>query len=114
MSIKQWLDSQAASRAVIIGMLGYFIWAGWLTLQNAHIVSCQAKYAEAQARSTQGRSQANTDNWAAVDDMVAGVTNAKSPADSRAALLKYLAARKAADEKRAANPLPDPPSQFCN
>src|SRR5262249_20231662 len=112
--IKAWLDSSAARRAVVIGMLIYFLWAGWLTARQSSLVPCQARYAEAQARSTAQRAAAASEDRAALDKMVDAFVSATSPGDGRTALLQYQATRKAADDKRARNPFPAPPSKFCS
>lgn len=49
----------------------------------------------------------------ALDDLVDAVTQAKSAAETRAALERYKAARAKQKETAATNPLPPPPEEVC-
>lgn len=61
---------------------------------------------------TTGR-QANSEAQAALDNLINAVTEAKSPSDTRAALLKYNEARERQKITATENPLPPPPGEVC-
>lgn len=112
-AIRTWLDSRAASRLVQILVVISLMIGLYVTVQQRDLAQCQVRYAEAAATSQAQRAQAAGEDRAAMDAMVTGVVNAKTPGEPRRALLTYLAARKAADERRARNPAPEPPSKYC-
>jgi len=53
----QWLGTPAANATIAVLMVAYLGLLGLLTYGQTRIVACQARYAEASARSTQARAQ---------------------------------------------------------
>lgn len=72
-------------------------------------VACQAEWSRAYAVSTAARAAAAEDDRRALDNMIAAVTEATSPAETRRALVIYQQSRAEADDARAHNPLPQLP-----
>lgn len=94
--------------------------ASALSLQRQEeAVACQTRYAEAVARALNARTQVAAEDRAALVGAVLGVNavTATDPlvreAEVRVALDGYLTAIRQGDERRAQNPLPDPPSVAC-
>lgn len=108
------LDSDPLTRGlklIVILIMGGML---WLTAQQRELAQCQINYAEKSARATEQRAQAAEEDRKTLDRMVDAVANATTRDAPKAALVGYLNSRAAADQKRANNPLPAPPSQFCN
>jgi hypothetical protein len=108
-----WLDTPTATRvlqvvAVISLGLGLVVGA-----QTAQLTRCQADYAEASNANSRERTAAAEADRKAIDDMVKAIAGAKAGPDIRVALENYLRTRAENDKKRAANPLPKPPSTEC-
>lgn len=86
----------------------------WQT--SAHLtayVHCQAEWNSFLNRALDVRTTAGTEATAALDDLIDAVTQAKSGADTLAALNKYKAARANQIQKQQENPLPPPPNEVC-
>lgn len=76
---------------------------------------CQAKYNASVTAAIKARSTATDQDRAALDRMVATIATATSRPVIHEALDRYVKDRKAADEAREQNPLPDPPpSSECS
>jgi uncharacterized membrane protein YdfJ with MMPL/SSD domain len=95
--------------ASMLAVLGA-TYSGYRSASYAH---CQARVNQALVVSQNARAQAAAQDRAALDRMVNDVVNAHSREESRAALDRYQATRRASDEERAKHPLPAPPSQVC-
>jgi hypothetical protein len=108
-----WLASPSATRVISIGMVLYLMALGGLYRQQATIVECQAKYAEASSASTQARTLAAAEDREVLDGLINAIATATSREQTRLALENYRKTRLATDEKRRAHPLPEPPSRTC-
>jgi hypothetical protein len=108
------LDSDPLSRAIKLAVIVLLLGVVWLTSEQRQLAQCQINYAEKSARATEQRAQAAEEDRKTLDRMVDAVANATTRDAPKAALVSYLNSRAAADQKRADNPLPAPPSQFCN
>lgn len=74
---------------------------------------CQQRINEQLVVASNARASAAAQDRDAIDRLIADVSEAKSPGDSRIALQRYRDTRAAADAERERNPLPAPPSQRC-
>lgn len=86
------------------------------TESNTHLrayVSCQAEWTTFLYKAIATNRTANGEAQAAMDDLVSTVSEAKSEVDTRAALVRYKAAREAQIKAQQENPLPPPPKQVC-
>ncbi len=81
--------------------------------QSRGQAECQARINEQLVVAQSARAKAADQDRDAVDRLISDVSEAKSPADSRAALQRYRDTRASADAERTRNPLPAPPSQRC-
>lgn len=82
-------------------------------IQSREFARCQAQIYEQLVTAQNARASAAAQDRAAMDQLVQDVSNAKSPADSRAALQRYRDTRATTDAERTRNPLPEPPSKRC-
>jgi hypothetical protein len=100
----------------ILSLLGSLDNSRRLNKSNAelrHYVQCQQQWNGFLYISiTRGR-EASTAATQALDELIDAVTQAKSPADTRAALEKYKAARTNQNQVATDNPLPPPPEEVC-
>jgi hypothetical protein len=76
-------------------------------------VKCQAEWTSFLYKANQAGRNANANTQRAMDDLVNAVGEAKSAADTRAALERYKKARAEQNASLAANPLPPPPEAVC-
>lgn len=106
---RPWLDQMSRGVAALS-----FATAVLVYYQQQGFMHCVADYNDAAAQVNQVRAAVVAENFAAVDQMVTDVTESTSGAATRAALERYKQTRRAADEKRAANPAPAPPSERCD
>jgi hypothetical protein len=81
--------------------------------QNQRVTECQARFNQDFASVLELRSRWANEDRAGLNVMLATVLAGESPAVRRQALVDYLAAVKANDEKRAATPLPDLAHRKC-
>lgn len=107
------LDSKYLTRTVTLAVIVILLLTLWTASQQRALYACQVHYAEAVAVSQAPRVEAAQEDRKAVDDMVRAVIMARVGGDVSKALNTYVATREAADAKRAAHPLPEPPSKFC-
>lgn len=103
---RPWVD--AIFRALIVVALVVGVWAA---LGQRQLTRCQAAYAEASNRSTAARAHAAEEDREALDELVSAVV--RDPHAGLDALREYERVRAAADARRAANPVPPPPSNRC-
>lgn len=80
---------------------------------DARRAECQADVNDQLVRALKARSAAAEERDAAFDTMIDAVLNAKTGAESRAAIARYREVQLKVASERRQNPLPAPPSQTC-
>lgn len=91
-----------------------FMTAIMVYYQQRTFIHCIAEYNDAQAKTAVQRTEANQDNFRAIDQLVKDFFNAKTAKAQQTAGKKYLEAREAAEAKRKASPPPASPSERCD
>lgn len=106
-----WLDSrQAAAFVQVVAALALFL-SVWFSVEQYQLGRCQARYAEASNTSQRARAEAAQVDRLAQDELFRKV--AEHPETAIVAIRRYNASRAEADQRRAANPIPPPPSTKC-
>ncbi len=111
MALIRWAGRPWVDFAFKVIAIAALVAGAWNYVDNARLTQCQARYAESANESTAARSDAAAEDRRALDDLVAAF--ATDPGSGRAALMRYQRVRAAADARRAANPVPPPPSTRC-
>lgn len=118
-----WLDSRQAFRMVQIVALVALVLSVYVGVKQYRLASCLASYNDRSAKATAARTVAAERDRNAQDAMWQAFADAGDPqkvppaqasAYAKAAFEKFLKDRAQANEQRAKNPLPAPPSQVCH
>lgn len=121
-AVARWLDSRGAFRVVQAAAAAALLLSILIGVKQYTLASCLADYNDRSARATGARAEAAERDraaqdrlWQAVDDSMnpQKVAPAQARDHVRAAFVQFLADRRAANEQRANNPPPAPPSQAC-
>lgn len=107
----RWLDSRQAARTVWVVAVLTLAFCGVLAWKQYSLTGCQAKYAEASNASQRARAEAAELDRQAQDRLFQQI--AADPSKGIEVLREYNEARAVANDQRAKNPVPPPPSTNC-
>lgn len=97
---------------VLVATSAVAIWQSYATTsRQADFVECQAEVNAALIASLERSRETAAQERAATDDLYRSV--GEEPEEFREAITEFFTQRRAADARRAQNPLPEPPTRRC-
>jgi hypothetical protein len=103
---KKWITSSTMDNIIRWVVVASMVGLLYTVVKVQDTSDCLQRYIQANATSADAARLAASEDRKVIDTLVIEITQAKSVADTRAALSEYISRRNANDKFRAANPPP--------